>query len=244
MADNIQMQAEGISFSYGQRQVFQNFSLQIQRGEHLAILGTSGCGKTTLLHLFAGLLSPQGGRLLCCGQAMRGTSPQRALVFQDLALFPWLSALGNAAYGLARQGVAKAERLERATQLLLRLGLQKEELHRYPHALSGGQRQRVALARALVCTPRVLLLDEASSALDAATALVIQRELRHLQDLDGFACITVSHRIEEALESADRCLVLAGQPASVLLYEDLHRADRAALAGRIRAHLIQSQEQA
>ena len=233
----------GVTFARPGRQVFDGFDLEVAAGEHLAVFGPSGCGKTTLLHLLAGLLRPQAGQVLCCGRAITGIAIERALVFQDLALFPWYSALGNVAYGLARQGVPRRERERRAVELLAGFGISGEEARRYPHALSGGQRQRVALARALITAPRVLLLDEPSAALDSATAHLIQVELRRVQDGSGCACVTVTHRVEEALASADRCLVLAGHPARIAFICDLRTSDRTSVAARIRAHLATIQEE-
>jgi len=241
VAAEARLRLAGVSFAHPGRQVFTGFDLEVAAGEHLAVLGPSGCGKTTLLHLLAGLLRPQAGQVLCCGRPIAGVSTERALVFQDLALFPWYSALGNVAYGLARRGVSRAEREQRAGELLARFGIAGDEARRHPHALSGGQRQRVALARALITSPRVLLLDEPSAALDSATASLIQAELRRVQDEAGFACVTATHRIDEALDSADRCLILAGQPARVAFACDLRSADRAAIAARIRAHLTASE---
>jgi len=226
-----------VSFAHPGRQVFHNFDLDICAGEHLAVFGPSGCGKTTLLHLLCGLLQSQSGQVMCCGNVRSGISTDRAMVFQDLALFPWYSALGNVAYGLARQGVPRLERERRASALLARFGITGAEAHRHPHALSGGQRQRVALARALITSPRVLLLDEPSAALDSATAGLIHGELRRMQAENGFACVTVTHRVDEALDSADRCLVLSGQPAHSVFTCDLQNTDRASVAAEIRAHL-------
>jgi NitT/TauT family transport system ATP-binding protein len=226
-----------VSFAHPGRQVFDRFDLEVAAGEHLAVFGPSGCGKTTLLHLLCGLLQPQSGQVLCCCKPITGISTERALVFQDLALFPWYSALGNVAYGLARQGVPRSEREQRASELLARFGITSVEARRHPHALSGGQRQRVALARALITAPRVLLLDEPSAALDSAAASLIQGELRRVQDEAGFACVTVTHRVDEALDSADRCLVLAGHPARIVFTCDLRTTDRTAVAAQIRTHL-------
>ena len=227
----------GVSFAHPGRQVFDRFDLEVAAGEHLAVFGPSGCGKTTLLHLLCGLLRPQAGQVICCGAETSGLSTDRALVFQDLALFPWYSALGNVAYGLARQGVPRPERERRAGGLLDRFGITGAEAHRHPHALSGGQRQRVALARALITAPRVLLLDEPSAALDSGAASLIQGELRRMQAEAGFACVTVTHRVDEALDSADRCLVLSGHPARSLFTCDLRNTDRGAVAAEIRAHI-------
>lgn len=236
--------ADGLRFAYPGRQVLDGFSLQVEAGQHLAILGPSGCGKSTLLHLLAGLLRPQGGTLRCCGREVVGPAPNHPLVMQDLALFPWYTARGNVAYALACDGVPRAERLRRADAMLRAFGFTDDEAHRYPVNLSGGQRQRVAVARALAACPRLLLLDEATAAVDAATALLIQRELQRQQAAEGFAMISVSHRVEEAIDGADRCLLLAGAPAAAVLQLDLRGADRSAAAARIRALLIQAQESA
>ena len=233
MGADPRIQLAGVSFAHPGRQVFDRFDLEVAAGEHLAVFGPSGCGKTTLLHLLCGLLQPQAGQVLCCCQPITGISTERALVFQDLALFPWYSAIGNVAYGLARRGVPRSEREHRAGELLARFGITGTEARRFPHALSGGQRQRVALARALITAPRVLLLDEPSAALDSAAASLIQTELRRVQNEAGFACVTVTHRVDEALDSADRCLVLAGHPARIDFACDLRTTDRATVAAQI-----------
>ncbi|MCK6491624.1 MAG: ATP-binding cassette domain-containing protein, partial [Planctomycetes bacterium] len=140
------LRLDGVHFSFPGRPVFAGFDLAIAAGSHCAVLGASGCGKTTLLQLAAGLLRPQRGAITAGGSVVAGLDPARGLVFQDCALFPWRSALGNAAYGLARQGMPRTQRRERALALLARLGLGAAEAARHPHALSGGQRQRVAIA--------------------------------------------------------------------------------------------------
>jgi NitT/TauT family transport system ATP-binding protein len=237
MSGEPRLRLDGVSFAHPGRPVFERFDLAVAAGEHLAVFGPSGCGKTTLLHLLAGLIRPQAGQILCCGRPMAGISTDRALVFQDLALFPWYTALGNVAYGLARRGVSRREREARSAGLLERFGFSTTEMRRHPHALSGGQRQRIALARALVTAPRVLLLDEPSSALDPAVAARIQGELRRLQAESGFACITATHRVDEALDSADRYLVLAGSPARDVASGRLGDQERPVIADRIRHHL-------
>jgi spermidine/putrescine ABC transporter ATP-binding subunit len=187
-------------------------SLDIYEGEFFALLGPSGCGKTTLLRMIAGLDVPTAGDLVIDHQHMEHIPPNRRpvnMVFQSYAVFPHMTVADNVAYGLKVTGTPKAEIAERvaAALTLVRLdGLEK----RKPHQLSGGQLQRVALARALIKRPKVLLLDEPLSALDAQLRQVMQRELVRLQHTVGITFVLVTHDQDEALSVADRIAVMEG----------------------------------
>ena len=187
-----------------------NVSLDIAEGEFFALLGPSGCGKTTLLRMLAGFEVPSEGELLVDGQPMVGVPPNRRpinMVFQSYAVFPHMSVADNVAYGLKMDGVEKQERQRRAEEALglVKLGGFGQ---RMPHQLSGGQRQRVALARALVKHPKVLLLDEPLSALDAKLREAMQIELVRLQQTVGITFVIVTHDQEEALSMANRIAVM------------------------------------
>ncbi len=154
-------------------------SLSVADGEFVCLIGPSGCGKTTLLHLLAGFILPSEGEVRFRGEAVRKPGPDRGVVFQEYALFAWMTARQNVEFGLRMRGIAKTERRERARSALARMGLDRAS-DLYPHELSGGMRQRVAVARALVNEPKVLLMDEPFAAVDAITRATLQDDLRRL----------------------------------------------------------------
>lgn len=186
-------------------------SFNIERGEFLAIMGSSGCGKTTMLRMLAGLEQPSSGQIRLDGVSQAGLAPWERdlpLVWQSLALFPFLDVVNNVAFGLKMRGVNKEERLRRSRTWLKKLELE-EFADRKISQLSGGQRQRVALARALVTEPKVLLLDEPLSALDAHLSVRMQALLRSLQRELGITFIYVTHSQAEAFSMADRVVVMS-----------------------------------
>ncbi len=185
-------------------------SLDIAAGELVCLLGPSGCGKTTTLNLIAGFLHPDDGTVSIEGRDMRGVPPHRrglGMVFQSYALFPHLNVLDNVAFGLDVRGVGRAQAREQAAEALSLVRLDTYA-DRMPHQLSGGQQQRVSLARALAYAPRVLLLDEPFSSLDAKLRLALRDELRDIQQRLGLAALFVTHDREEALQLADRVVVM------------------------------------
>ena len=185
-------------------------SLDIQEGEFFALLGPSGCGKTTLLRMIAGFENPTEGRIFIDAQDMSGVDPNHRpvnMVFQSYAVFPHMTVAKNAGYGLKVTGVARQEIEERVIEALSLVKLSGFE-KRFPHQLSGGQVQRVALARALIKKPKVLLLDEPLSALDAKLREAMQIELVNLQKSVGITFIIVTHSQDEALSVADRIAVM------------------------------------
>jgi spermidine/putrescine ABC transporter ATP-binding subunit len=187
-----------------------NVSLDIQQGEFFALLGPSGCGKTTLLRMVAGFENPTKGQIFIDAQDMSGVDPNHRpvnMVFQSYAVFPHMTVAKNAGYGLKVTGVARQEIEERVTEALSLVKLSGFE-NRFPHQLSGGQVQRVALARALIKKPKVLLLDEPLSALDAKLREAMQIELVNLQKSVGITFIIVTHSQDEALSVADRIAVM------------------------------------
>jgi NitT/TauT family transport system ATP-binding protein len=184
--------------------------LEIADGEVVALIGPSGCGKTTILHLVAGMLSPSAGSVTDRGAPIAGLSPERVLVFQEGALFPWLTVAENIGFGPRVQGASTAH----VPALIAALGLSGAE-GRYPRELSGGMRQRVALARALAVSPRVLLLDEPFGALDALSRERLQDVLEDVWMRERKTMILVTHSVEEAVRLADRVVVMTPRPARV-----------------------------
>lgn len=189
----------------------EDFSACVSQGEFVSLVGPSGCGKSTLLRLASGLLSPTDGVVQFADWT---APPKRRLVFQDHALFPWLTVIDNVAFGLEMEGLAAPARRERALAQLAVMELADFAGH-YPHELSGGMRQRVAIARAFVTTPDILLMDEPLRALDAQMRLVIQAELLALWEKTQPMVLYVTHDIEEALLLADRVLVMSGRPGRI-----------------------------
>jgi NitT/TauT family transport system ATP-binding protein len=189
-----------------------NLSLCIAAGEFVCVLGPSGCGKTTLLHLLAGFLLPTGGEVRCNGRPVRGPGPERAVVFQEPTLYPWLTAQGNIEFGLRAQGLSAPMAETRAQEYLALVGLD-EFAHSRPYELSGGMKQRVALARALALQPSLLLMDEPFSALDTQTREELQEELLRIWAQQQTTIVFVTHNVEEAVYLGQRILVLTPRPA-------------------------------
>jgi NitT/TauT family transport system ATP-binding protein len=186
----------------------------VEAEELVAVVGPSGCGKSTLLNLLAGLLTPTTGRVGFEG-ALPAGRPATAMVFQEFALFPWRTVLGNVELGLEEAGYAKAERRRIARRWVEQTGLGGFET-KYPHQLSGGMRQRVGIARALAVDPAVLLMDEPFSALDAQTRQLMQEELLALWTRTRQTIVYVTHNIHEAVWMADRVIVLSRRPGRVV----------------------------
>ncbi|MFF4822221.1 ABC transporter ATP-binding protein [Streptomyces sp. NPDC001312] len=200
----------GLRREFGATVALDGLDLTVRPGEFLALLGPSGCGKTTALRLLAGFEHPDSGEVLVDGADVTRVPAHRrdaGMVFQSYSLFPHLSARDNVAFGLRMRKVRTVERRSRAAELLELVGL-ADKGDRFPHQLSGGQQQRIALARALALRPRVLLLDEPLSALDAKVRLTLREEIRRLQQELGITTLFVTHDQEEALSIADRVAVM------------------------------------
>jgi len=191
----------------------QDVNFTVAEEEFICIVGPSGCGKTTLLKILAGLSEPSSGRIFS-GLAPSDGRLHSAMVFQEHGLLPWLTALDNVAFGLEMQGVKRQDRRERARAFIEQIGL-TAFVNNYPHQLSTGMRQRVGIARAFVTDPKVLLMDEPFSSLDAQTKMIFQEELLRIWKHHKKTVIYVTHDIEEAILLGDRVLVMTGHPGSI-----------------------------
>ena len=188
--------------------------LTIADKEFVAIVGPSGCGKTTCLRMVAGFDVPSSGTVSVAGRAIKGPSPERAVVFQQFALFPWKNVTDNIAFGLRNKGVGATERSERIAHYIKLMGLNGYETA-FPHQLSGGMQQRVAIARAYALDPVVLLMDEPFGALDAQTRVVMQEELVRLSRVNPRTVLFITHGVEEAIYLADRVAVMSRRPGRI-----------------------------
>ncbi len=188
--------------------------LSVEAGEFVTVVGPSGCGKSTLLHIMGGFIAADAGRILVEGAEVRGPGPDRGMMFQEFALFPWRTVAGNVGWALEVQGAPRAQREAVVDRLLATMNLADFRDH-LPGELSGGMKQRVALARVLAFDPRVLLMDEPFGALDAQTRETMQEELTRLWERTGKTIVFVTHDIEEAVYLGDRVVVLSARPARV-----------------------------
>ena len=203
-------------FNPGERAVvaLQNIDLHIPDGQFVCLLGPSGCGKSTLLNAIAGFALPSSGAITAGGKLVTGPGPERGMVFQEYALFPWMTVEKNIGFGLEIKGVPKAEIKTRVDALLAMLSL-SDFRHRFPKDLSGGMRQRVAIARVLALDSPIMLMDEPFGALDALTRRNLQDELLRIWAELKKTIIFVTHSIEEAIYLADRIVVMTYRPGTV-----------------------------
>ncbi len=202
-------QAEG-----GVLQVLTGVDLDIPAGQFVSIVGASGCGKSTLLRLILGLDDAYEGAITLGGEPVRGTGPERGIVFQDHRLFPWLTVAQNIAVGLRNAAISSADKRDRVAEHIALVGLEGFE-QSYPHQISGGMAQRVAIARGLVNRPRVLLLDEPFGALDALTRARLQTELQRIWQKERITMILVPHDDEEAVYLGDRVVIMQPRPGRI-----------------------------
>lgn len=205
---------ERVSLSYGENQVLKDFSLEVPRGQCLTIIGSSGCGKTTMLKMINGLLTPDTGRILVDGQDISQTELTRlrrgiGYAIQNVGLFPHMTVRQNIAYvpSLSKQWDKETERRQVA-ELLKTVGLEEAMADRYPSELSGGQKQRVGIARALAAKPSLMLMDEPFGAVDSITRKGLQKELKRLHKELGLTILFVTHDIREAMALGDRILIM------------------------------------
>jgi ABC-type nitrate/sulfonate/bicarbonate transport system ATPase subunit len=192
--------------------VLEDISLEVADGEFVCLLGPSGCGKSTLLSTMAGFLLPTSGEVKIDGEVVRGPDPRRIFVFQERGVFPWLTVEGNIAFGLFH--LTRPERQQRVAHYIKMVGLEGFE-KAYPPALSGGMKQRLEVARALAVNPDMLFLDEPFGALDSITRLIMRGELLRIWEAERKTIIFVTHDIDEAVQLADRVVVMSARPATI-----------------------------
>jgi NitT/TauT family transport system ATP-binding protein len=206
----------GKTFERGTARVVavESLSLRVDDGEFVCILGPSGCGKSTLLFMAAGLEKISSGRVLCNGRDVTGPGADRGMLFQQFALYPWLSARKNVEFGLTLRGVPAAERWKLAKHWLEMMGL-TPFADAYPHQLSGGMQQRVAIARLLVNKPQIMLMDEPFAALDAQTRTTLGEELVRVWQQARGTVLFVTHSIDEAILLADRLVIMTPRPGRI-----------------------------
>tara|TARA_R110002126_G_scaffold291767_1_gene457283 strand:+ start:101928 stop:102752 length:825 start_codon:yes stop_codon:yes gene_type:complete len=194
--------------------VLEDINIGIKRNEFVSIVGRSGCGKTTLLNIAAGLVAASSGETVIAGKKVDGPGQGQGVVFQQHALFPWLTAAGNIEFGCRSSNLSKAEKKQLVQQLLELIGL-AHAANSYPRELSGGMQQRVAIARALAMDPEILVMDEPFGALDELTRIELQDELLRIWEVKKKTVLFVTHSINEALVLSDRIIVLAPHPLGV-----------------------------
>ncbi|MCE7529056.1 ABC transporter ATP-binding protein [Polynucleobacter sp. IMCC 29146] len=195
-------------------QALEDVSLEVNKNEFVSILGHSGCGKTTLLNLIAGFEVPTAGRIECAGKEVKEPGADRSMVFQDYALFPWLTVRDNIAFGLSIKGIDAATIKKDVEHFAALVGL-SAFIESYPHQLSGGMRQRVSIARALAVDPTVLLMDEPFAALDAQNRAMMQQEMIRILAEESKTVVLVTHSIEESINLSDVIIVMTRRPGRV-----------------------------
>ena len=214
-SNNAEVVVDRITKSFGDDGLaLQNVSLRLYTNEFLSIVGRSGCGKSTLLNIVAGLLTPTEGEVLITGVPVHGPGGDRGMVFQHSGLFPWLTAIENIEFGPRNKGIPRAERHDRAMELIELVRLKGYE-NKYPRELSGGMQQRVAIARAMAMDPKILLMDEPFGALDQLTREDMQRELLRIWETKKKTILFVTHAILEAIYLSDRVIVFNSKPGYV-----------------------------
>jgi NitT/TauT family transport system ATP-binding protein len=212
------IQIEGVSKWFGSATqpmpALLDVTLDVRTNEFVCLLGPSGCGKSTLLNIIAGFIPPSEGQVLADGKAITAPGSDRGVVFQEYALFPWLSVEENVEFGPKLKGTPKSERQQVAQKYLELVGLAAHR-HKFPAQLSGGMKQRLAIARALANNPTVILMDEPFGSLDAQTREIMQEELSRIQRLEHKTIVFVTHSIREAVYLADRVVVMTSSPGKI-----------------------------
>ena len=215
---NIKLKIDNVKKIYNSRNgemiALNGVSLDIYENEFICVVGPSGCGKSTLLNIIAGLLEPSSGAVYCDGKEVKGTGTERGVVFQQYALFPWMTVKKNVMFGLNLQGIKGAEAEEKAMKYIKMVQLE-DFLDHYPKELSGGMKQRVAIARAYAVNPSVLLMDEPCGALDAQTRTQLQTELLETWEKEQKTCFFITHDVDEAIILAQKVIIMSARPGRI-----------------------------
>lgn len=215
---NIKLKIDNVKKIYNSRNgemvALNGVSLDIYENEFICVVGPSGCGKSTLLNIIAGLLEPSSGSVYCDGNEVKGTGTERGVVFQQYALFPWMTVKKNVMFGLGLQGIKGKEAEEIAMKYIKMVQLE-DFLDHYPKELSGGMKQRVAIARAYAVNPSVLLMDEPFGALDAQTRTQLQSELLETWEKEQKTCFFITHDVDEAIILAQKVIIMSARPGRI-----------------------------
>ncbi len=216
----VKVENVGMSFDTkkGRFIALQNVNLQIRKGEVVSLIGHSGCGKSTLLNLIAGLTLPTSGVMLCNGREIAGPGPERAVVFQNHSLLPWLNCFENVYLAVERVFGTKEgkEKLKARTNEALEMVHMSHAAQKLPHEISGGMKQRIGIARAFAMEPQILLMDEPFGALDALTRASLQDELIGVMEKTGATVVMVTHDVDEAVLLSDRVVMMTNGPAATI----------------------------
>jgi len=222
---NIKLKIDNVKKIYNSRNgemiALNGVSLDIYENEFICVVGPSGCGKSTLLNIIAGLLEPSSGKVYCDGKEVVGTGTERGVVFQQYALFPWMTVKKNVMFGLNLQGIKGAEAEAKAMKYIKMVQLE-DFLNHYPKELSGGMKQRVAIARAYAVNPSVLLMDEPFGALDAQTRTQLQSELLETWEKEQKTCFFITHDVDEAIILAQKVIIMSARPGRIKEIVDIN----------------------
>lgn len=222
---NIKLKIENVKKIYNSRNgemvALNGVNLDIAENEFICVVGPSGCGKSTLLNIIAGLLEPSSGAVYCDGKKVEGTGTERGVVFQQYALFPWMTVKKNVMFGLNLQGIKGKEAEDRAMKYIKMVQLE-DFLNHYPKELSGGMKQRVAIARAYAVNPSVLLMDEPFGALDAQTRTQLQSELLETWEKEQKTCFFITHDVDEAIILAQKVIIMSARPGRIKEIVDIN----------------------
>ena len=222
---NIKLKIDNVKKIYNSRNgemiALNGVSLDIYENEFICVVGPSGCGKSTLLNIIAGLLEPSSGKVYCDGKEVVGTGTERGVVFQQYALFPWMTVKKNVMFGLNLQGIKGAEAEAKAMKYIKMVQLE-DFLDHYPKELSGGMKQRVAIARAYAVNPSVLLMDEPFGALDAQTRTQLQSELLETWEKERKTCFFITHDVDEAIILAQKVIIMSARPGRIKEIVDIN----------------------
>ncbi|MBQ8082264.1 MAG: ABC transporter ATP-binding protein [Clostridia bacterium] len=217
-ARNLKVRIDHVSKVYetrnGPMEALRDVSLDIYENEFICVVGPSGCGKSTLLNIIAGLQAPTSGKAYCSGHEITGTGTERGVVFQQYALFPWLTVKKNVIFALNMRGIKGEQADKMALEYLCKVDLEKFADH-FPKELSGGMKQRVAIARAYAADPQVLLMDEPFGALDAQTRTQLQSELLETWEKDQKTCFFITHDVDEAILLAQKVIIMSARPGRI-----------------------------